>query len=171
MQSELTTARLAWKTLRSVAVADFPTDTGSYNPATTGAHRLVTRMLDKVNVALASINLKTPDIALNALELRARLTGAAATSTFHIFGRRDDDASVKLIATVLATAGSQTDGTNYHATTLVVTSYWPKTITQSSEPSGSGMCTIFFDTMGWSDFWIGVTELSAGTIYFDYAGF
>jgi hypothetical protein len=33
------------------------------------------------------------------------------------------------------------------------------------------MCTLFFDTMGWSDFWIGVTALSAGTIYFDYAGF
>jgi hypothetical protein len=49
--------------------------------------------------------------------------------------------------------------------------YWPKTITVSSEPSGSGMCTLFFDTMGWSDFWIGVTALSAGTIYFDYAGF
>ena len=110
--------------------------------------------------------------SFNALELRARLTGAAATSTFHIFGRRAGDTSVKLVASVLATAGSQKDANGYyHATTLVVTSYWPKTITISGAESGTGMATLYFDTMGWTDFWNVVTALSAGTIYFDYAGF
>jgi hypothetical protein len=168
----LETVRSVWILLRSVVstALDWPTTAGSYNPATTATHRLTALMLDKVSVALPSIDCtKAP--FFNALELRARLSGAAATSTFHIFGRRNDDASVKLIATVVATAGSQMDGTNYHATTLSVTSYWPKTITASSEPTGSGMCTLSFDTMGWSEFWIGVTALSAGTIYFDYAGY
>jgi hypothetical protein len=167
---ELITARFGWNTLRSVSSADWPTHTNSYDPSATVTHRLASRMLTHLEADLEKINcILAP--AWNALEIRARLSGAAATSTFHILGRRGSDASVKLFAWVVATAGSQTDGTNYHATTLTVTSYWPKTITMSNEPTGSGMCTLSFDTMGWSEFWIGVTALSAGTIYFDYAGF
>jgi hypothetical protein len=169
----LETTRTGWLALRSVTstALDWPTTANSYNPATTVTHRLASMMVDKTETALGSIDCASRPI-FNALEIRARLTGAAATCTFHIFGRRSGDTSVKLIATVVATAGSQVDADGYyHATTLTVTSYWPKTITASSEPTGSGMCTISFDTMGWSDFWIGVTALSAGTIYFDYAGF
>jgi hypothetical protein len=169
----LETVRSTWISLRSVVTAaDWPTHTNAYNPATTATHRLATHMLAHLETDLEKIDCtKAP--FFNALELRARLSGAAATCTFHIFGRRGGNGSVKLIATVVATAGSQVDAAgNYFATTLSKTvEYWPKTITVSSEPSGSGMCTLFFDTMGWSDFWIGVTALSAGTIYFDYAGF
>lgn len=166
------TIRWGWFQLRSVATADFPTATHSYNPATTVTDRLASRMMKNDETPLEVIRCAAVAI-FNALELRARLPGSGATCTFHIFGRRSDDPTVKLIASVLATAGSQTDADgNYFATTLAVqNSYWPKSITQSSEPSGSGMCTIFFDTMGWSDFWIGTTAISAGTVYFDYAGF
>lgn len=170
--SELITARFGWNLLRSVASAavDWPTHTNAYNPATDVTHRLASRMLTHLEGELEKINcLLAP--AWNALELRARFSDAGATGTFYLLGRRPGDASVKLVAKVDATAGSQTDGTNYHATTLAVTSYWPKTITVSSEPSGSGMCTLTFDTMGWSEFWIGTTAISAGTVYFDYSGF
>ncbi len=170
----LETIRSVWLQLRSVVYTalDWPTTTNSYNPATTVTHRLATRMVDKTETALAAIEC-SDRFSFNGLELRARLTGAGAVSTFHIFGRRSGSTNVKLIATVVATAGSQVDANGYYfATTLSKSAeYWPKTITVSSEPAGSGMCTLFFDTMGWSDFWIGVTALSAGTIYFDYAGF
>ena len=171
--NELNTARFQWNNLRSVPSTDvdWPTTTNSYNPATTATHRLITHMVDKAEVELPKIDcLKA--MAMNALEIRARFSLALAEADFHIFGRRKDDGAVKLLATITAKAGSQVDETGkYFATTLSVTSYWPKTITVSSEPSGSGMCTLFFDTMGWSDFWIGTTAISAGTVYFDYAGF
>jgi hypothetical protein len=109
--------------------------------------------------------------SLNGLEVRVRFDANDHTGTFHIFGRREGDLAVKLIASVVATAGSQTDGTTYYATTLSVTSYWPKTITTSSEPTGSGMCALSFDTMGWGEFWLCPTVISHGTMYFDYAGY
>jgi hypothetical protein len=169
--SKLETIRSEWKLYRSVVhdSEDWPTTANSYNPAATVTHRLVSRMLTKAEAVLPSMAI---DALWNALELRARFSDAGATGTFHLLGCRRGDASVKLAATVVATAGSQVaaDGT-FHATTLTVTSYWPKTITMSNEPTGSGMCTIDFDMRGWSDFWGGVTAVSVGTLHLDYAGF
>jgi hypothetical protein len=170
--SKLETIRSEWKSYRSVADGseDWPTTANSYNPAATVTHRLASRMLTKAEADLEKIQCGDNPLS-NALELRARFTTAGATSTFHIFGRRSGDLSAKLIATVTATAGTQVDENGYyHATTLTVTSYWPKSIPTSPVEAGTGMCTLMFDTLGWSDFWIGTTVLSAGTIYFDYAG-
>jgi hypothetical protein len=166
---ELMTIRKGWTNLRSVVstALDWPTATNSYNPATTVTHRLASRMVDKTETALVGIKHR----CFNAMEIRARLTGSSATATFYIFGRRAGDESVKLVASVSVAAGTQVDENGYYfATTLTVTSYWPKTIIVSPVESGTGMTTLMFDTMGWDDFWVGVTALSAGTIYFDYAG-
>jgi hypothetical protein len=109
--------------------------------------------------------------SLNGLEVRVRFDANDHTGTFHIFGRREGDLAVKLIASVDVSAGTQNagDGT-FFASDYTVTSYWSKGILRPDAESGTGMSSIYFDTMGWGEFWLCPTVISHGTMYFDYSG-
>jgi hypothetical protein len=163
---------MGWKLHRQVTTADWPTTPNSYNPVATVTHRLFSRMLDNAEAAIAPMDGGVEgNYLINSLELRASFSVGGASATFHIFGRRLGDLAVKLAATVVATAGTQVDAAGrYFATTFAVTSYWPKTMIQPTAESGTGIMTVLFDKMGWSDFWVGFTTISSGNVAIEYSG-
>lgn len=99
----------------------------------------------------------------NGIELRFWSANNAGTATFAVFGRREKDTCVKLIAVISVTAGTQLKitGKYFIRAIAIDADYWSRAITpQTSEEATGGMCTIRLDTMGWDEFWISCTALS-----------
>ena len=169
----LHTVKSAWSAIRSaIATADWPTTDNSYNPVGTVTHRLVSRMLDVTEVAIPPINTQK-NLGLNSLELRATFNDNAGTATMCIFAAREGELSVKRIASVALTAGTQTDANGrYFATTAIVTSYWNKAISVSPVESGTGIASILFDTQGYDRFWIGFSAIKASdNVTVEFSGY
>jgi hypothetical protein len=169
----LHTIKSEWQTIRSaIATADWPTTTGSYNPAGTVTHRLVSRMLNVGSVALPVIDV-SKNVSINALELRAHFNDNAGTATMCIFAARKGELTVKRVASIALTAGTQTnEDTRYFATTAVVTSYWGKDMDVSDVETGTGIATIMFDTCGYDRFWIGFSAIKASdNVTVEYSGY
>lgn len=169
----LHTIKSGWQTIRNaIAAVDWPTTDNSYNPSGTVTQRTTTYMMDTTEAALSPINVGQ-NIAINGLELRATFNDNAGTATMKIFAAREGDTSVKLIASVALTAGTQTNASGrYYATTAVVTSYWNKAIGVSDPESGTGIACISFDTCGYSKFWVGFTAISTDdTVSVEFSGY
>ncbi len=169
----LHTLRSEWQTIRNaIATADWPTTANTYNPPATVTHRLVSRMVDVLEAVISPIRLDY-NSGLNALELRASFNDNAGTATMCIFASRADDLTVKRVASIVLTAGTQTNANGrYFAKTAVVTSYWMEDIDVTTEESGTGIANITFDTCGYNRFWIGFSTIKAGdNVSVEYSGF
>lgn len=164
--SILRTIRAQWRAVRvAVATVDWPTTGGNtYDPPDDVTERFVDYMVDTAEVALSPIEMSINRVALNALELRAHFNDNAGSATMQIFAAREGEDTVKLIAEVVWTAGTQPTAISsprYFAKTAVVTPYWITTISSTSEESGTGIAVVTFDTCGYNRFWVGFDTISA----------
>jgi len=162
-----------WFTVRNaIATIDWPTATNVYNPVATVTHRLVSRMLNTLEVAIDPVNIHLK-LSLNKLVLRAHLSDAEATATMHIFGSCRGELTAKYLGQVVWTAGTQTnENDRYFAKTAVVTSYAFMGIAQNAtDESGTGIAEVAFDTTIYDRIWIGFTTISAGNITIEGNGY
>lgn len=169
------TVRATWRAIRTaIATVDWPTTGGAtYDPPDDVTERFVAYMVDTDEDALPYIDL-SKNTALNHLEFRAHFNDNAGTATMQIFAAREGETTVKMIAEVAWTAGTQptaVSSARYFAKTGVVTQYWNKTISTTSEESGTGIATVSFDTFGYNRFWIGFDAISGSdNVTVEYSG-
>ena len=161
------TASAQWLVIRNQVTA---VDSGGSNdPVGTVTDRLVSKMTDAADALLAVVDVAT----INAMELRSSFDTNARTATINIFTAREDDKSVKHVASVALVAGTQTnENGRFFATTSTVTSYWaPERIGYSDVESGTGISQVFFDKLGYDRVWIVVSVLSGGNITVEGSGY
>lgn len=169
------TIRAGWQTIRSeIATVDWPTTAGNtYDPPDDDSERLVAYMVDTDEAVIPPIR---PDwtLGFNYLELRAHFKNNNDTATMQIFAAREAELTVKMIAEVAWTAGTQhnAEGTARHfATTATITQYWNRTISKSPAESSTGIQTIEFDTRGYNRFWVGFDAISGSdNVSIEYSG-
>lgn len=155
------TAKNPWRVIRSaVATVDWPTGAGNtYDPPGDVTERLVIYMVDTLEDALTPINVREM-MAWNKLVFRASFNDNAGTATMNIFAACERELSVKMIAEVTWTAGTQVtaDG-RYFAKTGVVIPYYIKGIVESDAES-NGIATIGLDTVIYDRVWVGFDAIS-----------
>ncbi len=170
------TVRAAWRAIRTaIATVDWPTTGGNtYDPPDDVTERFVAYMVDTDETALPYINLSN-DTAKNHLEFRAHFNDNAGTATMQIFAAREGEVTVKMIAEVAWTAGTQitaVSSSRYFAKTGTITQYWGKTISTTPEESGTGIAVVSFDTLGYNRFWVGFDTISGSDdVTIEYSGF
>ncbi len=170
------TVRAAWRAIRTaIATIDWPTATNTYDPPGDVTERFVAYMLDTLEAEILPINLSKAETALNNLELRAHFNNNAGTATMQIFAAREGETTVRLIAEVAWTAGTQktaVSSSRYFAKTATITQYWGKTISVTPEESGTGIAVVSFDTLGYNRFWVGFDAISSSdNVTIEYSGF
>ena len=169
------TVKAAWRAIRTaIATVDWPSATNTYDPPDDVTERFVAYMVDTLEADLPYINLSN-DSAINHLELRAHFNDNAGTATMQIFAAREGETSVKMIAEVAWTAGTQQTAiasTRYFAKTATITQYWNKTISATAEETDTGIATVTFDTCGYNRFWVGFDAINTSdNVTIEYSGF
>jgi hypothetical protein len=156
--------RLPWITHRSaIATVDSPSTAGNTRDAPDDVtERKVIYMVDTDEVAITPLNVE--ELGISFLELRVHFNDNAGTATTSIFAARKGEKSVKMIAEIAWTAGTQTtaDSTaRYFAKTGTITQYWPKVIFGNGTDETNGIAVAVLDTMGYDRFWALIDALSA----------
>lgn len=168
--------RSKWRVIREeIATVDWPTASLGYDPPDVVTDRTVVKLLDTLDAALPVISVGY-NSGLNNLEFRAHFNDNAGTATMQIFAARKDELEVKMVAEVAWVAGTQTTGAGtarYFAKTASTssTAYWLKTITTTTEETGTGIATVSFDTCGYDRFWVGFDAVKGSdNVTVEYSG-
>lgn len=169
------TLRSEWQTIRdAIATVDWPTASLGYDPPDVVTDRIVAKLLDTLDAEITPINTGF-NSGLSVLEFRAHFNDNAGTATMQIFAARAGELTVKMIAEIAWTAGTQTTAAStarYFAKTGVVTQYWNKTISTTTEETNTGIACVSFDTCGYNRFWVGFDAISASdNVTIEYSGY
>jgi len=173
----LATKDSTWQKIRvAITTADWPT-TASVDPVTNdGTERLESMMLDYDDAALPYID-RSRDLGINSVDMRWRVSGAGAVVTMEIWGRRhgsdaDEDAPMKRIGKIVITGGTQKDAAGlYFATSVVITSYFKRSIYADGVEAGTGIMTVAIDVTGYTRIYFPITAISAGSATVEWASF
>jgi hypothetical protein len=130
------------------------------------------RKYETVNATAGVCHIE-PGAYANALELRFSGTTDADSLVFDLLACRGTGDWYTRIATLTCTVGTmrRAGATNLFVDTIVISNeFWAKPIKVVSN-AGNYIATVIFDRLGYKDFVLAPTTISAGTAIVEWSGF